>query len=62
MDTNVLVQIQDVVMQYIDIITNITKVSVDVVDTNYVRIAGTGIFSGLINKSTEGQNYIEKKR
>jgi len=61
MNEDILLKIQDIVIQYVEIITKITKVSVDVINTNNIRVAGTGIFSDIINDSTKNKNYIEKK-
>ena len=41
---NLLVRIQDTVMKYADIVSQIADVDVEVVDDRLFRVAGTGMF------------------
>lgn len=67
---SVLKQIQDTVIKYAKVISNVINVDVEIVDENLLRIAGTGIYENEINKDitkegsvymnvlTTGENYI----
>jgi len=58
---NDLMQIQDTIIEYVNVIAQITNVNVEVVSRDYIRIAGTGIFSDEIGKSIEGKAYIYRR-
>ena len=48
--SNLLVKIQDTVMKYADIVSQIADVDVEVVDDRLFRVAGTGMFRVKINQ------------
>lgn len=56
---SVLKDIQETVIKYSKIIADITQAEVEIVDSNLVRIAGTGIYSDKLNQdiSEEGNVY-----
>lgn len=55
---SLLMKIQDTVVQYVDIISKISKVDVEVVDRNLFRVAGTGMFSGKVNEDMSSEGYV----
>ncbi len=44
-------------MKYAQVISNVIKVDVEIVDRNMNRIAGTGIFSDKVGAINEGSVY-----
>lgn len=58
---SILFEIQDVVSKYADIMSKITGINVEVMDKNFIRIAGTGIFKDRVNldMSTESDLYTQ---
>lgn len=52
--------IQPSIMKYAVIISKVLKVEVEIADSNLIRIAGTGRFKGLINRSMEKEGYVYK--
>lgn len=57
--TGILLEIQDTVKKYTEIMAKVSKVDVEVVDADLFRVAGTGMFSEHINEdmSPEGYTY-----
>ncbi|MEG1049133.1 MAG: GAF domain-containing protein, partial [Oscillospiraceae bacterium] len=53
-----LLSIQDTVTKYAEIISKITHVDVEVVDTQFMRVAGTGIYSQLVNTDMSVEGYV----
>jgi len=51
---------QDTVAKYANVLSQILKVDVEIVDENLNRIAGTGMFAGRINKNIEHEGYVYK--
>lgn len=58
--TSILKEIQDTVVKYADVIAKVTKVDVEIVDVNLVRIAGTGIYAGSLNTSMASEGFVYK--
>lgn len=58
---SILFKIQDTVIDYANVISNITHVDVEVMDTNFRRVAGTGIFENRINENMENESFIYQK-
>src|SRR3712207_9365142 len=54
----ILEDIQPTVIKYVEIISKVLKVEVEIADENLVRIAGTSIFKKKINKSMLGEGYV----
>lgn len=54
---NLLHEIKEDVMKYAQVISNVIKVDVEIVDRNMNRIAGTGIFSDKVGAINEGSVY-----
>lgn len=57
--STLLSKIQDTVIKYADVIAQILKVDVEIMDSNFVRLAGTGEYRRAINKcmKEEGKVY-----
>lgn len=53
-----LLTIQQTVMQYATIISRVTGVDVEVVDNRFYRVAGTGVYEGLVNVDMSAQGYV----
>lgn len=51
---------QDTVMKYARVVSQVLKVDVEIVDSDLNRIAGTGKFSSKINTSMESEGYVYK--
>lgn len=58
MKGSTLLEIQDTVAKYADIISNVIKVDVEIVDKNLCRVAGTGIYKDEINKDISKEGYV----
>lgn len=57
---SILLEIQETVMKYADIMSKIAQVEVEVVDKNLFRVAGTGIFQKHINEDMSSEGYVYK--
>lgn len=57
---SILRKIQDTVIKYAEIIAKVTKVDVEIVDSELVRIAGTGIYREALNQSMAGEGFVYK--
>ena len=55
---SVLVKIQETVAKYADVVSQISRVDVEVVDNRLYRVAGTGIFSGQVNTDMSAEGYV----
>ncbi len=58
MKDSTLLEIQDTVAKYANIISSVIKVDVEIVDKNLCRIAGTGIYKDAINKDISKEGYV----
>ncbi|GAA0731246.1 sigma 54-interacting transcriptional regulator [Clostridium malenominatum] len=58
--TSYLMEIQDSVIKYANIISQVLNVEVEIVDENLYRVAGTGIFKDVINKNMAEVGYAYK--
>lgn len=57
----ILKKIQDTVVKYANILSQILKVDVEIVDKELVRIAGTGEYKNLINESIKNEGNVYKR-
>lgn len=57
---SILREIQDTVIKYAEVIAKVTKVDVEVVDNELVRIAGTGIYREALNISIADEGFVYK--
>lgn len=57
----ILFKIQDTVIDYANVISNITHVDVEVMDKSFRRVAGTGIFKDRINENMKNESFIYQK-
>ncbi|MEW9097201.1 MAG: sigma 54-interacting transcriptional regulator [Clostridiaceae bacterium] len=55
-----LMEIQDSVIKYANIISQVLNVEVEIVDENLYRVAGTGIFKDKINRNMADEGYAYK--
>lgn len=55
---SILLEIQDTVTKYADIMSKVAQVEVEVVDANLFRVAGTGIFAGHVNEDMSPEGYV----
>jgi sigma-54 dependent transcriptional regulator, acetoin dehydrogenase operon transcriptional activator AcoR len=60
MTVSLLMEIQDTVIKYSKIIADIIRVEVEIVDSNLVRIAGTGIYKDKLNQDISEEGYVYK--
>ncbi|MHB8033309.1 AAA family ATPase [Clostridium botulinum] len=58
MKGSTLLEIQDTVAKYANIISSVIKVDVEIVDKNLCRVAGTGIYKDAINKDISKEGYV----
>ncbi|MGO5065597.1 MULTISPECIES: sigma-54 interaction domain-containing protein [unclassified Clostridium] len=58
MKDSTLLEIQDTVAKYANIISSVINVDVEIVDKNLCRIAGTGIYKDAINKDISKEGYV----
>lgn len=58
---SILLKIQDSVLDYAKVISNIAHVDVEVMDKNYMRVAGTGIFENRVNENMVNESFIYQK-
>lgn len=54
----ILLEIQETVKKYADIMSKIAQVEVEVVDEHLYRVAGTGIFEGSVNEDMSSEGYV----
>lgn len=55
---SILVEIQETVMKYAEIMSKVAQVEVEVVDENLFRVAGTGLFAAHINEDMSREGYV----
>ena len=55
-----LIDISDVVNKYANLLSNILKLDVEIVDYNMQRIAGTGIYKDGVGENIESAGYVYK--
>lgn len=55
---SILLEIQETVMKYADIMSKIAQVEVEVVDKNLFRVAGTGLFEQHVNEDMAQEGYV----
>ena len=58
MKGSTLLEIQETVAKYANIISNVIKVDVEIVDKNLCRVAGTGIYKNEVNKDISKEGYV----
>ncbi len=56
-----LIDIKDYVLKLAELIAEVIRVDVEIVDKNMTRIAGTGRYGSFIGKSLEGESFIYKR-
>lgn len=54
-------RIQETVAKYAQVISKIAKAEVEIVDAQYYRVAGTGIFSRGIGEDTSGEAHVYRR-
>lgn len=57
---SILIDIQPSIIRYANILSKVLKVEVEIADSNLVRVAGTGIYKSLVNRSMEKEGYVYK--
>ncbi len=60
-EKSILMQIQETVVKYADIVSQISRVDVEVVDDRLYRVAGTGIFKRRVNENMAAEGYVYKQ-
>lgn len=55
---SILVELQETVKKYADIMSKVAQVEVEVVDENLFRVAGTGLFAEHVNEDMSGEGYV----
>ena len=55
---SILVEIQETVKKYADIMSKVAQVEVEVVDENLFRVAGTGFFAAHVNEDMSREGYV----
>ncbi len=58
MQNSILMQIQETIAQYADVISKITQAQVEIMDKNYIRIAGTGRYAHGAGKEMKNTSEI----
>lgn len=58
MRQSILLEIQETVEKYADIMSKVARVEVEVVDENLFRVAGTGIFAEHVNEDMSSEGYV----
>lgn len=54
----ILLEIQDTVTKYADIMSKVAQIEVEVVDENLFRVAGTGMFAEHVNEDMSPEGYV----
>lgn len=57
----ILKNMQDTAAKYAKVLSQVLRVDVEIVDADLNRIAGTGMFTGRINKSMKDEGYVYKE-
>jgi transcriptional regulator with PAS, ATPase and Fis domain len=58
MPGSLLKQIQDTVIKYTEVISNVVNVDVEIIDKDFNRIAGTGVYKDKIGKNIYSEGYV----
>lgn len=58
---SILLKIQDTVAKYAEVLSKISRVDVEVVDNRLYRVAGTGMFSELVNQDMSAEGYVYRQ-
>lgn len=58
MPESLLKQIQDTVIKYTEIISNVVNVDVEIIDKDFNRIAGTGVYKNNIGNNIHNEGYV----
>ena len=58
---SLLKDIQDTVIKYAQVLSQVLKIDVEIMDDQLIRIAGTGTLEKLVNHSMENESHIYKK-
>ncbi len=58
---SILIEIQDTVVKYAQIMSKVAQVEVEVVDQNLFRVAGTGFFADHVNEDMSAVGYVYQK-
>lgn len=58
---SILLEIQETVMKYADIMSKVAQVEVEVVDANLFRVAGTGFFAEHVNEDMSAEAYVYRQ-
>lgn len=58
---DILINIQDTVTKYAEVLSKVLKVDIEIVDSKLVRIAGTGMYGSKINENMGEEGYVYKK-
>jgi transcriptional regulator with PAS, ATPase and Fis domain len=58
MSESLLKQIQDTVIKYTEVISNVVNVDVEIIDKDFNRIAGTGVYKNNIGKNISNEGYV----
>lgn len=56
--SGILLEIQDTVKGYAEIMARVAQIEVEVVDENLYRIAGTGIYAAHVNEDMSAEGYV----
>lgn len=59
--SSILKNMQEIIIKYAEVLSEILKVDVEIADSNLTRIAGTGKFKHYINKKMENEAYVYTK-
>lgn len=58
---SILLEIQETVRKYADIMSQVALVDVEIVDDNLFRVAGTGMFAGYVNEDMSSEGYVYRQ-
>ena len=58
MSESLLKQIQNTVIKYTEVISNVVNVDVEIIDKDFNRIAGTGVYKDKIGKNISNEGYV----
>jgi transcriptional regulator with PAS, ATPase and Fis domain len=61
LDKTLIMEIKEEVQKYADVISNIIGIDVEVMDSNFIRVAGTGKLKEITGKSMKEEAHIYKK-
>lgn len=58
---SLLLKVQDTVQKYADIMSRMSGIDVEVMDTNLFRVAGTGIYADKVNEDMSSEGYVYRQ-